>query len=57
MIFLPEGLYSKRDTVCKLKYSQKLSRKSRFLENLIEGPLLLKCRSTVRVKIDQNMNL
>ena len=56
MIFLPEGLYSKRDTVCKLKYSQKLSRR-RFLENLIEGPLLLKCRSTVRVKSDQNMNL
>ena len=29
MIFLPEGLYSLRDNVCKLKYSQKLSRRNR----------------------------
>ena len=46
-IFLPEWLYSPRDTVCKLKYSQKLSKRNRFPENLIEEPLLLRPRSTV----------
>ena len=38
--FLPEGLYSQKDTVCKLKYSQKLSRRNGSLENLIDEPLL-----------------
>ena len=39
MIFLPEGLYLQRDTVCKLEYSQKLSRKKGSIEKLIGEPL------------------
>ena len=39
MIFPPEGLYLQRDTVCKLEYSQKLSRRKGPIEKLIEEPL------------------
>ena len=37
-----------RVTVCKLKYNKKLSVRNGSLENLIEEPLLLRPRSTVR---------
>ena len=47
MIFLSEGLYSQRDAVCKLKYSQKLSRRNRSLEILMKELLLFRPRSTV----------
>ena len=42
MIFLTEGMYSHGDTVWKLKYSKKLSRRNGSLENLIKEPFLLR---------------